>query len=317
MSANLSYIHKAEGALQDIVTGGGYMLREQVERFVEILIEPSKLLGLVSTELMEAQEVEIDKMGFTGQVLHPAEENTSLPTDERATALFDKTVLSAKPFKAEAVMSFRMVRNAINRGQFIPTVISLLGKAARRDIEKVILRGDTSLLPTTQQNRMLRKMDGILKKAVSHVHDAAGAPLTGNIFDAMAKAMPVEYYEDDKLEFFSGKNACIDYRRSIANRMTPGGDQARQSRTNSDHHGTPVVSIPLFPQDLTYNAVQGYTSALLCDPKNIIVGFQTDMEVFQEVHARAGQFIVVMYFDFDVTYRHEPAVVKAINISAR
>lgn len=317
MSANLSYIKKAEGQLSDIVSGGGYMLREQVERFIEIQIEESKLLGMADVQMMEAQEVEVDKLGFTGQVLHPAEENTALPSDERAQAEYGKTVLSTKPFKAEAVMSFRMVRNAINRGNFISTVISLLSKAARRDVERVVIKGDTSLAATSQMNRLLRKTDGVLKKATSHVYDAAGANLSQDVLDEMSLIMPTEYYEDDNLVFLSSKNACIRYRRSIANRPTVLGDTQFRSRTNTDHAGTPVISVPLFPQDLTYNAATGYTDVLLTDPKNIIVGFQTDMEVFQEVHARAGHYVVVMYFDFDVTYRHEPAVVKAINVRAK
>lgn len=317
MSANLSYIKKAEGQLSDIVSGGGYLLREQVDKFVEIQILESKLLAMADVQQMEAQEVEVDKLGFTGQVLHPAEENTQLGSDERSQAEYGKTVLSTKPFKAEAVMSFRMVRNAINRGQFIPTVISLLSKAARRDVERVIIRGDTSLPATTPMSRLLRKMNGVLKQATSHVYDAAGAALSQNVMDEMGIAMPTEYYESDQLVYLSSKNACIRYRRSIANRPTVLGDTQYKSRTNTDHAGTPVISVPLFPEDLTYNSVSAYTSSLLLDPKNIMVGFQTDMEVFQEVQARAGQFVVVMYFDFDVVFRHEPAVVKAINISAR
>jgi len=317
MSGNVSFIRKAEGQLADIVDGGGAMLREQVEQFVEIQTVKSKLMGMADVQLMEAQEIEVDKMGFTGQVVHPAEENTELPDDERAVAEFDKTVLSTKPFKAEAVMSFRQVRNAINRARFIPTVISLLSKSARRDVETILIRGDRSLDRSTARTRVLRKLDGVLKQAVSHVYDARGQTLNVNVLDAMAKVMPTEFYEDDNLVYMSSKNACIDWRRSQAGRQTVLGDKQQGTRTNSDHHGTPVISIPLFPENLVYNGKSGYTDVLLCDPNNIMIGFQTDMEVYQEVHARAGQYIVVIYFDFDVIWRHEPAVVKAINVSAK
>jgi hypothetical protein len=312
-SSNLDFVRKADYEVST-VTPGGYLLPKQAEEYVELNIKESDLLGRVDTTMLDRQSFEVDQIGFTGQVLHPAEENTALGVNDRSVAEHDKVTFMTKALKAEVRISYQMLQTVLKRGQFIPYILKLLQKAAKRDLEDLLISGDTALDLSTSRNRLLRKVDGIMKLASAHVFDAEGQRTNANPLDDMRRQMPTEYYKNDAMQFFTSKNAVIDYERSISARSTGLGDDQYQSKNKTKHHGIPVVDIPVWPENLTYNALASHTNILLADPSNIVVAFLDEMMVRTGEDISAGQYIAVIYFQVDVKFRNNRGVVKAINV---
>lgn len=307
MASNQTWIEKADMAIADL-SSGGLLVAEQVKQFYEILIEESKLLPLVTTVTMASHTWELSKMGFTGEVLRRANENSALPLADRVKPELGKVQLVAKEFIAEARIPYTVVEDNIQNGTFVQTAMQFLGKALARDIEKLIIQGDT-----TSASLLLSSLDGILKKATSFVVNAGGVRLSKSTLKTMVQTMPSQFMQG-KLAFLTSKNACIDYVDSLSNRQTPVGDDALTKAGVAEYQGYPVVPIPLFPENIGSGNTK--TNVLLLDPKNINVGFHREVRIETDRDISARQFIIVATVRLDVNYSHEPAVVKATEILA-
>lgn len=310
---NLDYIAKANVDLSAI-TAGGKLLPKQVQTFAERLIIESKLVQRCQLITMETPEYELDRAGFLGQVLHPDTE-LSTPTDSQIAAPgFDKRTLSVKRTKAVVKIGYHTLKSVIDKGNFVPYLTGLLAKAVKRDMERVIIQGDTTLTAPTVEEQLLGLMDGIIAQASTNLYDAANSPLTDPLIDELEIALPDQYADDPDLCLFTSRKSAIRYRQSRAARATPGGDAQLEKRDPEGHHEIPVIGIPLIPSTLGNTSNQ--TVALLCNPKNIMIGVQNDMEIEIDKRPVQGIVYVVFRYAFDVTFQEPLAVVKAYNVKA-
>ena len=308
----MDYIAKANIGLNTFAPGGT-LLAEQAESFVDIMIDESKLLGLVTTKMMERPQFQQPRVGFTDQVLFPDEEMTETPEADRASPTTDKRELSTVRFKALARISYDTLEEVLTQERLPDELLPLLAKAAWRDVEKVIISGNTSLPATTKENRLLRKLDGVIAQA-SNIYDAGGQDLNANVLDEMDIAMPSRF-ANDRMAIFTARKAALRYRKSKAARPTPAGDEQLIKAAIDDHHGSPIVDIPLWPDNL--GAQSNQTTALRTDPKNIWVGFQKKMDVRTKDEPDAGYVLFVMRFRFDVLLFEPNATILATAVKAR
>ena len=184
----------------------------------------------------------------------------------------------------------------------------MIAEAAGRDMEEVIIAGDTA-----SPDSFLAVLDGILKQAKSHVVDAAGAVVKKDFFRDMLKSLPSEYLRDKKaMTFFTSVDAELDYRNSLAERATIGGDKFLETDTPVLYSGVPITAVPLVPENL--GATKNQTVSLLTNPKNVHVGIwrQIRLESFRDVSA--GVLRVVATMRFDAKYADENGVAKLINL---
>jgi hypothetical protein len=309
----LDFVAKANMALATFAPGG-VLLPEQAEQIVEKMIIKSKLLQLCTTKMMDRPQWEQPRMGFDGQVLFPDDEFAITPEAQRASPTTDKRELSVKRLKAVGKISYRTLKSVVGRGNFQPFVIDLLTKAAKRDLERLIINGDTALPATTSINRLLRMMDGLVKKAASYVYDAAGQPVNPTVLDELSILMPDQFSDDEGMAYITSYKAAIRYRQGKAARPTPGGDSQLLKMAIDDHHGSPILGIPLIPSNL--GTLSNETIVLKVNPKNILIGFQDDMEIEIERHADAGMVVVVLRYGADVIYEDPDAVTKATGVQA-
>jgi len=310
MEPNQTYIAKADLQVANLVNEGGYVNAEQSKQFFELAIQESVLMGLVDVKPMNTPSYELSKMGFTGRVLRGATEGQALSEADRVRPNLAKTTLNTVEFIAEARIPYAAVEDNVSGGSFIPYMTELLGKAIARDIEDVVINGDTLSADT-----LLSKLDGVLKQAVSIVVNVGGVRLSKSVLKQMIQSMPSAYYRGAKnLGFFTSKNAVIDYVDGLSNRQTPFGDQALTKVAPADYIGLGIVPIPLFPENL--GAGTNMTAVLLTDPKNIVIGMQRQIKLETAKDISAREYIIVATLRFDVKFRHEPAVVKATNVLA-
>lgn len=309
MASNQHYIEKADLAVADL-TSGGLLVAQQAKEFFELLIDESVLVSMATTVPMVSPTMEVSKMGFTSRVLRGASEGTAVVEADRAKPALDKVTLTTKEFIAEARIPYQVVEDNIANGSFQDYFMRLLAKAVSRDMEDILVNGDTS-----SSDAFLSKMDGILKQSTTLVAAAGGVRLTKSQMKLAIQTLPSRFLRSQKnLAFITSKNAVIDYTDSLANRGTPLGDKKLVEAAAAEYMGYPVIPVPLFPENLGGSTNQ--TSMLLLDPKNIHIGIQRDIRVETGRDISAREFIIVATVRFDVKYQHEPALVKITGILA-
>jgi hypothetical protein len=307
-SSNQTILQKADIALADITLGNGLLQPAQSAAFIKLLILQSKVLGMSTVTPLKAQKEQINKIRFTQRVLRNGSEGVALPEADRAKPAFTNVEHDVKLFKAEVRMTNELLEDNLEGSRFRDTIMTMMSEAMSRDMEEVVVRGDTA-----SSDSFLAQFDGILKSAVSNQVNAGGATTNKGIFRDMLKTMPSEWLRDKgMLRFLTSVDSEIDYRDSLSDRMTVTGDRALGSEGESapvGYSGIPVIDIPLFPENLGGSSNQ--TNMLLLDPKNIDVGIWRDIRIETDKDISEGVVKIVATIRFDVKYVEELAVVKA------
>lgn len=311
MASNQHYIEKADLSISNLTNEGGLLVAQQAKEFMEILIEESVILGMATTVPMVSPTFEISKMGFTSRVLRRASESTALPEGDRSKPELGKVQLTTHEFIAEARIPYGVVEDNVANGTFQDYAMRLLAKAVSRDMEEVVINGDT----TNATDTYLATLDGIIKQITTQTVNANGLRLTKSQMKQAVQTLPSRFLRAQKnLAFLTSKNATIDYIDSLANRQTPMGDSKVVDAAAGEYMGYPVVPIPMMPENL--GGGTNTTVMLFADPKNIHVGIQREVRVETDRDISAREFIIVATVRFDVKWQHEPATVKVTNILA-
>lgn len=315
LTPNRSILSKADLALSDLLTDGGLLVPEQSQNFLRILIKQSRLLGMVTVKGMKSPKMEINKTQFSGRILRAAQPGQALSEAQRSKPDLSQVELDTKLFKAEVRLNNETLEDSIERGNLRNTVMTLMTQAVSRDMEDVVINGDTA-----DADPFFAQFDGVLKQATSNIVDAGSVKLNKAILRDLSKVLPSEFLVNKlDMRYVTSHDADIDYRDTLADRATPGGDRALGAMANSEaivgYAGVPVVPVPLFPGDRTdIPRSPGLTDVLFCDPKNIHVGVQREIRLETDKDVSAGEVIMVVTLRFDTKYAHEPAVAKAINV---
>lgn len=305
---NRTVLEKADLALADLTASGGLLQPAQAAKFMRIMIKESKVLGMSTVVPMRSPKQLIEKIRFNGRVLRAGNEAVALPAADRAKPNLSKVELDAQLFKAEIRLDNEVLEDSIERGELRTTIMQLMAESISRDIDEVLVQGDT-----TSSDQFLAKFDGMLRQSQSHVVDGLTTPINKGIFRDMFKAMPSEFLRNKKdLRFITSVNAEIDYRDSLADRQTPGGDRHLEVDDEVTYTGTPVVPVPLFPENL--GSGSNTTDVILTDPKNLNIGIWRNIRIETDKLVSEGVLIIVGTLRFDFRFAEELAVVKAINV---
>jgi hypothetical protein len=305
---NRTLLEKADLALSDLTTGGGLLQPAQAQKFIRILIKESVILKQCTVVPMKSPKQLIEKIRFGSRILRAADQLTPLAPADRSKPDLTHVELDAQLFKAEVRLSNEVLEDSIERGQLRQTIMQLMAEAISRDMEEVIVSGDTN-----NSDPFLAKLNGVLKQATSHLVDAQGQRTNKNVFRDMLKSMPSEFLRNKRaLQFFTSVESELDYRDSIAERATPLGDRAFEQGDVVVYSGVPVTDVPLFPENLGPNS--NTTNSILTDPKNINVGIWRNIRIETDKLIQDGVLLVVATLRFDARYAEETAVVKALNI---
>jgi len=308
---NNTVLQKADLALSDITTDGGLLQPAQAQKFMRILIKEAVIMKEATVVPMRSPKQLIEKIRFGSRILHAANESTALPVGDRAKPDLGLVELDAKLFKAEVRLNNEVLEDSIERGQLRQTIMQLMAERIATDMDEIIVQGDT-----TSSDVTLARLDGILKQSTSNVVDSAGASTTKNVFHQMVKQMPSEFLRNKKdLRYFTSIQSELDYRDSLAERATVGGDKWISEDTPVMYTGIPIRGVPLFPEQLVYNNVANTTDVLLTDPRNINVGIWRNIRVETDKLISEGVLLIVATLRFDVKFAHEPAVVKSTNVA--
>lgn len=308
MEDNKSLIEKADLALADL-TSGGELLPAQAKNFIRLLIKESTIMKQAMVRPMGSKKQRIDKIRFGSRILRAGQEATALSRNDRAKPDLSQVELDAKLFKAEVHLDDEVLEDNIEQGNLRQTVMELMGEAVARDMEEVLVSGDTA-----SADPFLAQFDGIIKAASSNVVAAGGVTLTKSVLKAMIKSMPQEYIRNKKrLRFFTSIDAETDYRDTLSERATTVGDKYLSDDAPVVYSGIPLADVPMFPENLGGGSDE--TVALLTDPKNMVVGIWRKIRIETDRDISAGVLKIVATMRFDFKYVEETAVVKATGIT--
>ncbi|HVY61525.1 MAG TPA: phage major capsid protein [Planctomycetota bacterium] len=305
---NRTILEKADLALSDLTTGGGMLQPAQAQKFLRILINEAVILKQSTVVPMRSPKQLIEKIRFANRILRSGSEAVALPVADRALPNLGKVELDAQLFKAEVRLNNEVLEDSIERGQLRQTIMQLMAEAIARDVDEVIIQGDT-----TSADPFLAKLDGILKQSTSNIVDAQSQTTNKTVFRDMLKTMPHPFLRNKKeLRFFTSVNSEIDYKDSLADRATIGGVMFVEEDVPACYSGVPVLHVPMFPESLGAGA--NTTDIVLTDPKNINVGIWRNIRVEVDKIVWEGVLVIVATLRFDVKYAEETAVVKAVNV---
>ncbi len=312
METNRTILEKAALALSDITGQNGILQTAQAQRFIKLLVQESKVMGMATVTPLRAPKQLVNKTRFTSRMLRRGQEATALADGDRSKPTFTNVEHDAQLFKAEVRITDEVLEDNIEGDQLRQTVMSTLAERIAMDMDEVIVQGDT-----TSTDDFLASFDGILAGATHNVVDAGVATLHKGILRDMLKTMPSEWLRNKgAMRFLTSVDAEIDYRDSLSDRMTVTGDQALAAVGSESavvgYSGVPVLDIPLFPENL--GVANNCTNVILTDPKNIDVGVWRKIRVETDKDISAGVLVVVATMRFDVVYQEELAVVKATNV---
>jgi HK97 family phage major capsid protein len=303
-------IQKADIALSDLISDGGYLNPAQAQEFIRLAIKQSVLLSRVRVIPMRSHTQELDQIKFGSRVLKPGTCATELDAGDRTKPDLSQVVLSSQLFKAEVHLDDCVVEDNIENGNFPQTVMTLMAERVGLDIEEVIANGDTSL---GVADPLLDVLDGVRVQAVSNIHDFAGAGLNKDDLSDMLKTMPTRHRRrKSEMLFMTTHDAEEDYRNSLASRGTALGDAYVTEDRSARYSGIDILPVDVWPDDLGGSNDQ--TDIILTHPKNIAVGFWRQVKFETDRDIRAGKLIIVATVRFDVKYVEEDAVVKGINV---
>lgn len=312
MRTNRSILEKADLVLSDITGNNGILQPATAQKFIRLLVKESKIMSLATVTPLKSPKQKISKVRFANRVLRAGSEATALSASDRTKPNFSGVEHDAKLFKAEINISTEVLEDNIEGDALRNTIMTILGEAIARDMDEVIINGDTASTDT-----FLAQFDGILKLATSNTVNASDTNLVKAHLKNMMKAMPSEFLRNKgALRFLTSTDAETDYRDSLADRLTVTGDRALAAMGENTapvgFSGIPVLDVPMFPENI--GTSNHCTSALLTDPKNIDVGIWRDIKIETDKDIRAGELIIVATLRMDALFQEELAVVKGYNI---
>lgn len=310
ITENRTLLEKADLALSDLLVSGE-LVPAQAKKFIRLLIKESAILPMAAVRAMKSKTELVEKARFASRILRPGSEAVPLPSGDRSKLDLSKVELAAILYKAEVHLNNEVLEDNIEQGSLRQTVMELMGEAISRDIDELLVQGDTG-----SADAFLKTLDGMLAAATSNIVPGGSVALDSPVLKDSIKAMPTEFIRNKRrLRFLTSIDAETDYRDTLSDRATAVGDKFLEQDAPIMYSGVPLLDIPLFPEDLGGGNDQ--TNVILTDPKNIMVGIWRKITLETDKDISAGILKIVASLRMDFKYMEETAVVKitAVTVS--
>jgi hypothetical protein len=288
-------VEKADLVVADLVANGGYLLPEQVRTFLRMIKDEPTILREARRVNMKSHTREVNKIGFTNRILRAAPASgTYMPDSDRAKPTTGKVLLETNKIMAEVHIDYETLEDNIEGGNLEQVIMQEMAKQAALDLEEYVILADKMSGDT-----YLQLQDGIIKQATVNVENVAG-PMSKEQFSIGIKAMPSKYLRNPSaFRWYVSHANETDYRDSLGDRPTAGGDSLIEGFRSVYHHGVPVVPAAMVPGD----------TGILTRPDNIIWGVWRDIMVETDRDIRSQVFIIVLTMRVGTVLEEAEAVV--------
>ena len=321
---NATLLAKLDAAFKAITVGDlneGILTPEKFDRFVQVLQHRTVVLTEARFIPMEAQQVDIDRVGFTGRILKAgvdqAGADQDLSASDHVKPTFTTNKLIAKELQAITGIKDNALRRNIERGNFENTLIQLFGEAAGRDLEEWFLLADTAIAYGT--DAVLSLINGWCKRAANKIYGVGGSkdfdPSANiwpeNMFDALIAALPKQYLQNRaEWRIYCDWTTENDYRNLLKARGTQLGDQAQTQGTAIPYKGIEIKYVPMLERSKAIPTGAGRI-ATLQHPDNMAWGLFHEVTIERDRIAKSRRTDFVLTLEGDADYEDENAAVVA------
>lgn len=302
MTDSRNIIEKADLAVSQMISDGGYLNPEQSDNFYQKLIDQPTLLNRVRTVQMGRPKMNIDKIGFGSRILRAAPSSgTALRADERARPTFDQVQLETEEIIAEVHVPYDALEDNIEKENLQDTIMDLIAQRASLDLEELLITGNSG-----SDDSYLALFDGAIQLAGNVVDGSGLSAIDKTLFKTALQNMPTQYLRNlNVMEFMLSHNNVFEYRDQLADRATGKGDDFNLNRPTVYSFGVPIMPAALMPND----------EMLFTFPKNLIFGVQRDIMIETDKDIRSRVLIIVLTMRPAINIEEESAAVRVNNIS--
>lgn len=304
MKDSRSIIEKADLAVSNLISDGGYLNPEQANKFIDIVIDQPTIIKQVRVVRMGAPKRKIEKIGFGSRILRAAPASgTELTSGLRSRPDLGLIELETKEIIAEVWLPYDVLEDNIEKAGLENTIMAKIAERASLDLEELIILGDTSSV-----DEYLALTDGIIELTpTSNVVDGSGiTDVTKTLFKTAIQYMPTKYLRNIGLmNYYTSHHVETEYRDSLASRATDLGDEKVTGRTPCYAYGIKLDPCALMPNNklaLTY-------------ANNIVWGIQRDIMIETDRDIRKRVLIIVLTMRCDVKLEQPDACVVVENFT--
>ena len=301
--SNRSIVEKADLAVANLISDGGYLNPEQSNQFLDIIIDQPTILSNVRTVQMNAPKRKIEKLGFANRILRAATSATALSSGDRSKPDLELIELETDEIIAEIWLPYDVLEDNIERQSLEDTIMQKIGERAALDLEELLILGDTG-----SGDSYLALKDGLLQMTPSaNIVDAsAQTNITKSLFKQGIHAMAMKYQRNlGAMSFYTNLGVETEYRDSLADRATGLGDNLIQGHAPVFAYGVPVTPCALMPRD----------EIIFTYPSNVVWGVQRDIMIETDRDIRSRVLIIVLTMRIDFKLEEEDACVRLSGFS--
>ncbi|MBX0319758.1 phage major capsid protein [Shouchella clausii] len=305
--SNREAIEKATMTLASLQTGG-LMNPKQANQFIKMVQDTPTILRDSRVITMDHDTQKIEKIGFGQRILRPGVENVALTEEQKSKPSTSTITLNAKEVIAEVNITYDTLENNIEKDRLKDSIMQMIAERAAVDIEELLVNGDKA-----SPDSYLAQVDGIRKRAKSHIVDAQLESISRSIFKRGYKAVPPKYIRvPQEYRFYTSPGNQVEWMDKVADRQTNLGDSAVQGGRSSAF-GIPVQGIANL-QPYSLEEGEDVSDIILTHPKNIVTGFSRNIRIEVDKDIQARKFIIVLTAKLDTVFEEEDAVAKIINV---
>ena len=302
MTDSRNIIEKADLAVSQMISDGGYLNPEQSDNFYQKLIDQPTLINRVRSVQMGRPKMNIDKIGFGSRILRAAPSSgTALKAEDRARPTFDQVQLETEEVIAEVHVPYDALEDNIEKENLQDTIMDLIAQRASLDLEELLITG-----ATTSNDAYLALFDGAIQLAGNTVDGSGLSAIDKTLFKTALQNMPTQYLRNlNVMEFMLSHNNVFEYRDQLADRATGKGDDFYLNRPTVYSFGVPIMPAALMPND----------EMLFTFPKNLIFGVQRAIQIETDKDIRSRELIIVLTMRPAINIEEDSAAVRINNIS--
>lgn len=306
-------IKKGDIAVSDLISDGGYLQREEENRFMLKVYESTPFLDQIRKVDMLSPKRRINKIGIAGNFLNSAPASgEALDAAKRSKVFTEYVEMETSELIGSMYIPYDVIEDNLERGTLEDTIMDqILPPKIGRDLEKLILQGDEE-----SQDSLLSTFDGVLTRLDASLvankvsFNQVTGLITDDVFESCLEELPDAYRElHNNLRYYANWKVGDKYVMYRRNRLTAEGDNiiGFDYLTQFGFRGIPMQMTSQMPA----------AKMVLTPPQNIILGFQRGIqfETARDIEARVIIIVVTMRVALGIEVEEACVYADGLNVT--